>query len=70
MPTRKLRPLSKSFNYKCALILSFIIMTAPKYPRVMVSAKRHTALAREAKKLGLSLTQHAENIFKAAAPKK
>lgn len=36
----------------------------------MVSAKRHTALAREAKKLGLSLTQHAENIFKAAAPKK
>lgn len=45
-------------------------MPVPKYPRVLVSAKRHSALMKEAKKLGLSLTQHAENIFKAAAPKK
>lgn len=45
-------------------------MPAPKYPRVMVSAKRHVALMKEAKKLGITLTDHAENIFKAAAPKK
>ena len=44
-------------------------VSVPKFPRVMVSAKRHTQLMKEALKLGLTLTDHAENIFKAAAKK-
>lgn len=37
-----------------------------KYPRVMVSVARHTALAKEAKKLGISIQALAEKKFKAA----
>ena len=41
-------------------------MTTPKYPRVMVSGKRHDALAREAKKRNISIQEVAEEKFKAA----
>lgn len=41
-------------------------MKTPKYPRVMVSAKRHNALSAEAKKKGVSIAQLAEQKFKAA----
>lgn len=41
-------------------------MKAPKYPRVMVSAKRHIALATEAKKKGVSIAALAEAKFKKA----
>ena len=40
--------------------------TAPKYPRVMVSKKRHLALAREARKRGLTIAEVAEEKFKNA----
>lgn len=36
---------------------------APKYPRIMVSAKRHKQLAAEAKKLKISIAQLAESYF-------
>lgn len=35
----------------------------PKYPRVMVSAKRHAALATEAKKKGIHINELAEQKF-------
>lgn len=38
----------------------------PKYPRVMVSSKRHAVLAKEAKKAGISIAELAEKKFKAA----
>lgn len=41
-------------------------IVAPKYPRVMVSAKRHIALAKEAKKLGMTISELAEKKFKVA----
>lgn len=41
-------------------------MTTPKYPRVMVSPKRHLALAREAKKRGITILEVAEEKFKSA----
>lgn len=40
--------------------------TAPKYPRVMVSSKRHAQLASEAKKAGISVAELAEKKFKVA----
>jgi len=39
-------------------------IVAPKYPRVMVSAKRHVALAKEAQKLNISIAELAERYFK------
>lgn len=39
-------------------------IVTPKYPRVMVSAKRHEALNREARKLGISITELAERKLK------
>lgn len=41
-------------------------MKTPKYPRVMVSAKRHNALAVEAKKKNTSISALAEAKFKKA----
>ena len=41
-------------------------ITVPKYPRVMVSAKRHQILAKEAAKKGMSIAQVAEAKFKLA----
>lgn len=38
----------------------------PKYPRVIVSAKRYAALAKEAAKRNVSITVVAEEKFKAA----
>lgn len=38
-------------------------MATPKYPRVMVSGKRHNQLAAEAKKLGISIAALAERKF-------
>lgn len=46
--------------------LSIHQMATPKYPRVQVSGKRHNALAAEAKKRGISITQLAEEKFKKA----
>lgn len=37
---------------------------APKYPRIMVSSKRHAQLALEASKLGISIAELAEKKFK------
>ena len=41
-------------------------MATPKYPRIIVSPKRHDALSKEAKKTGKTLTEVAEAKFKAA----
>ena len=41
-------------------------ITAPKYPRVMVSPERHIALATEAEKKGISIAELAEQKFKKA----
>jgi len=41
-------------------------ISVPKYPRVMVSAKRHQALAKEAAKKGVSIAELAEAKFKIA----
>lgn len=41
-------------------------MTTPTDPRVVVSAKRHAALAKEAKKRGLTIAEVAEEMFKIA----
>lgn len=41
-------------------------MATPKYPRVMVSAKRHAKLAKEAKVDGLTIQELAERKFKIA----
>lgn len=38
----------------------------PKYPRVLVSEKRHAALAKEADKRGMSIAEVAEEKFKSA----
>lgn len=38
----------------------------PLYPRIIVSEKRHKKLAKEAKKLGISMEQLAEKKFKIA----
>lgn len=38
-------------------------MKTPKYPRVMVSAKRHNTLAAEAKKKNISISALAEQKF-------
>lgn len=38
----------------------------PKYPRVIVSGKRHVALAKEAQKRNVSIAVIAEEKFKAA----
>lgn len=54
-PSKKGR--AKNINKKMAEI---------KYPRVMVSNKRHAKLSKEAKKRGLSLQDLAEEKFKAA----
>lgn len=35
----------------------------PKYPRVLVSPKRHTMLAANAKKAGVKIAALAESIF-------
>ena len=43
---------------------------APKYPRVMVSGRRHIALAREARATGKTIQEVAEVKFKAADAKK
>lgn len=42
------------------------IYTSPKFPRVMVSKTRHAALAKEAKKEGIAISDLAEKKFKAA----
>lgn len=41
-------------------------MKTPKYPRVMVSGKRHNQLAAEAKRTGKSIRQIAEAKFRKA----
>lgn len=41
-------------------------IVAPKYPRVMVSAKRHMILAKEAAKAGKTISEIAEAKFKIA----
>lgn len=38
--------------------------TIPKYPRVMVSAKRHAKLAREARERKLSISALVEKILR------
>lgn len=44
-------------------------IVAPKYPRVMVTAKRHVQLAAAAKKQGISIAQLAESVFAKAFKK-
>lgn len=41
-------------------------ITVPKYPRVLVSAKRHTLLAKEAAKTGKTISEVAEEKFNIA----
>lgn len=46
-------------------------MESPKYPRVVVSSARHRQLASEAEKKGVSISELAEEKFKATEkPKK
>lgn len=42
----------------------------PKYPRIMVSGKRHATLASEAKKRNMSISAVSEEKFKIANAKK
>lgn len=44
-------------------------MKTPKYPRVMVSGKRHNSLAAEAARTGKSIAQVAEAKFVKAGKK-
>lgn len=44
-------------------------MPVPKYPRIMVSPKRHSALAKAAKAAKMTLVDYAESVFKAADKK-
>jgi len=39
----------------------------PKYPRIIVSGKRHMQLQREAKRQGVAISVLVEQIFKAAS---
>ena len=43
--------------------------TAPKYPHILISMKRHEKLAKEAAKRNITITEVAEEKFKVAEKK-
>lgn len=43
-----------------------LIMPAPKYPRVLVTAARHASLVKESKKLKITIAELVEKKFKSA----